>query len=293
MRRGLWYMVIGAFFFSVMSALVKLAGRHIPSQELVLARGVVTLVLSYLALVRLRVPIWGNHKGWLVARGLAGFGALSCYYYAVTSLPLADAAVIQYTNPIFTAILAALFLRERLRRIDVLGAIASLAGVVLVARPSFLFGGASLDPLAVGVALCGAILSAVAYVIIRGLRGTEHEMVVVFYFPLVAVPASIPAAIPGAVWPTPLEWLIVLGIGVVTQIAQVYMTRGLHLEPAGRATSMSYLQVVFAYAWGVLVFAEYPNVTSVLGGALVLASTLIVARRAITPSAVDAGTASD
>ena len=274
-------MAVGAFFFSAMTALVKLASVHLPTGEIVLGRAVVTLVLSVIVLRRRGVPMLGNQRRWLVARGIAGFLALCCYYEAVRRAPIADTTVIQYTNPIFTAILAAVFLRERMSRADVLGVVASLVGVVLVARPSFLFGGAALDPLAVGLALTGAVLSSIVYVIIRGLRESEDPMVVVFYFPLVATPAAIPLAIAtGLVWPTPTEWALLLGIGVVTQIAQVYMTRGLHLEPAGRATAVSYLQVAFAYAWGVLLFAEYPTPTSIAGAALVLASTLLVARRA-------------
>ena len=68
-----------------------------------------------------------------------------------------------------------------------------------------------------------------------------------------------------------------LSMGVATQIAQVYMTRGLHLEPAGRATAISYLQIVFAFVWGMLIFAEYPTVLSVVGAVLIIGSTASIA----------------
>ncbi len=279
---GLRYMVVAAFFFSLMGLLVKLAGQRLPSAEMVLARSVVALVLSYGMLRRAHVAPWGHRKGLLVFRGLAGFLGLLCIFYALTKLPLADATVLQYTNPVFTAILAALFLKEAMDRREALGLLFSLGGVVLVAQPSFLFGVAtdSLDLFAVGIALLGAVFAAIAYVTVRQLRKTEHHLVVVFYFPLVATPASVPVMIPDALWPTPLEWLLLLGIGVVTQIAQVYLTKGLHTEKAGRAMSMSYVQIVFAAIWGFLFFSEVPNPLSIVGALLVVAGTVVVARSA-------------
>ncbi len=277
---GLRYMVLAAFFFSLMGLLVKLTGRRLPPSELVLARSVVALVLTYGMLRHAAVSPWGRRKGLLFFRGLAGFFGLLCVFYALTRLPLADATVIQYTNPVFTALLAALFLREALTKRDVLGLLLSLTGVVLVAQPGFLFGESaySLDLVAVLVALAGAVFSAIAYVSVRKLRETEHHLVVVWYFPLVAAPASVPVMWGDAIWPTGWEWPALLGIGICTQIAQVYLTRGLHTEKAGRAMSMSYVQIVFAALWGLFFFDEVPDPLTILGAILVVAGTLAVAR---------------
>jgi drug/metabolite transporter (DMT)-like permease len=277
---GLRYMVLAAFFFSLMTLLVKIAGQHLPSAQLVLARSVVGVALSYGMLRRAGVASWGHRKGLLLFRGLTGFLALLCFFYALARLPLADTTVIVYVSPAFTALLAAFFLKETLRLNEVLGLVISLAGIVFVAQPSFLFGGGadSLDLFAVGIALLGAVFSSLAYVTVRKLRETEHHLVVVFYFPLVATPASIPFMLPDTVWPTPHEWFLLLGIGVFTQIAQVYLTKGLHAEKAGRALSMSYVQIVFAALWGFLFFREIPDLACVLGALLVVAGTLVVAR---------------
>jgi drug/metabolite transporter (DMT)-like permease len=107
----------------------------------------------------------------------------------------------------------------------------------------------------------------------------EHPLVIVFYLPLVTLVATIPIAARSLIWPTPMEWLVLVGVGVTTQIAQVFMTRGLQMERAGRATAVGYLQVVFAAGWGALFFAELPDRWSLLGGALILGSTLLLAQR--------------
>jgi drug/metabolite transporter (DMT)-like permease len=271
-------MAISAFFFSIMGLLVKVAGERLPSQEIVFFRSLLVLVFAWWMLRRAGVNPWGNNKKWLVVRGFTGFMALSCFYYGVTHLPLADATLIMYSNPVFTALLAAVFLGERLTKVDLLGVVLSLGGVVLIAQPSFIFGGASrLDPFDVGVALAGAIFAAISYVIVRKLRESEHALVVVFYFPLIATPASIPTALPDAIMPTWWELGVLLAIGIVTHIAQVAMTKGLHLEEAGRATAVSYLQVVFAFVWGMFFFDEFPTVLSVVGAVLIVGSTIAIA----------------
>jgi drug/metabolite transporter (DMT)-like permease len=277
--RGLRHMALSAFFFSVMGALVKLAGETLPSQEIVFFRSFLVLIFAYIELRRLKISPWGENKKLLLVRGTTGFIALSCFYYAVTHLPLADATVIMYSNPVFTGILAALFLGESLSKIEVGGVVLCVVGVVLIAQPSFVFGGDSRLPIFdVGIAFAGAIAAAISYVIVRQLRRTEEPMVVVFYFPLVATPASIPFAIPDAVLPNWYELGILLAIGVVTHIAQVMMTKGLHLEKAGRATAVSYLQIVFAFILGMLFFDEFPNVLSVVGAVLIVGSTVAIAR---------------
>lgn len=283
---GLRYMAVGAFWFSVMSLLVKLAGQRLPSQQIVLVRAVVTLVLSIALLLHARVPMWGENHSLLVLRGLLGFGALSAFYFSLVHLPLAEATVIQYTNPVFTAILAALLLGERVGRGEAACIAASMAGVLLIARPGFLFGAASaIDPRLVLVAVAGALCSAGAYTTVRRIGTREHPLVVVFYFPLVTVPAVLPFVLPGWIWPTPVEWAILLGVGVSTQIAQVAMTRGLQLEPAGRATAVGYLQIIFAAGWGALFFADYPDAWTLGGAALILGSTLLLSRARSRPRA--------
>lgn len=271
-------MLGAAFAFSVMSALAKLAGERLPTAQIVLARGVVTLAIGAVAIRRAGLSFVGVRKGLLVLRGAFGFGGLFCYFYAVTHLPLADATVLHFVNPVLSAIAAAIVLKERLALADALGALACVAGVVLVSRPSFLFGTGTLDPFAVAVALLGALFAACAYVTVRSLRGSDDPRVIVFYFPLVAVPAALPFALPAWVWPTPLEWLVLLGVGVATHVGQLQMTRALHLESTARATTISYAQVLFAFGWGLALFGEVPTVASVAGALAIAAGVIGVAR---------------
>lgn len=275
-------MATGAFFFAAMAALVKVAGARFPTMELVFVRSVVVLVITTLT-VRLRGgSLAGRERRLLVLRGVLGFAALSCFYYSVIHLPLAEATVIQYTNPIWTAVLASLLLAEVTGRREMGLALLSLVGVILVAQPAFLFdAGRPLPGPAVAVALCGAVFSAAAYVTVRRLR-TEAAMTVVFHFALVSVLLSIPGLLVER-WVRPVgwEWLLLLGVGVTTHLGQVFLTWGLQREPAGRATMVGYLQILFAGAWGWILFGQLPNGLSVAGAALILAATALVVREGV------------
>ncbi|MEJ2721652.1 MAG: DMT family transporter, partial [bacterium] len=160
---GLRYMLGAAFFFSLMSLLVKVAGRRLPVAEIVFARSAVMLVISWYLVRQARLSMSGNRKSLLILRGIVGFAALFCFFYAVTKLPLADITVIHFTNPVFTAIFASVFLGESMGRREMSGLLLCLAGVALVAQPAFLFGAGArnLDLFAVMVAVCASVLSSV------------------------------------------------------------------------------------------------------------------------------------
>src|SRR5690606_30586442 len=215
-------------------------GQRIPTAEVVLVRGVLNATFTWGMLRQAHVRPWGTRPLVLALRGLFGFLALLCLYYGLVHLPLADATVLQYTNPVWTALFAAWLLKERMVRGEFGLVLASLLGVILIARPAFLFGGAAprLDLLAVGVVLVGSMFSAGAYVTVRQLARTEAPLVIVFYFTLVSVVGSLPGTLTAPVWPTPLEWGFLLLVAVTAQGGQVFLTRGLQLEPAGKATAI-------------------------------------------------------
>lgn len=285
-------MAVGAFWFSVMTTLVKLAGRTLPSSEIVMARAVITLGIGLWAVRALPHP-FGTQRRLLVQRGLLGALALNCFFWSVTHLPLAEASVIQYTNPIFAAILAALFLGESVTARGVAAIAGAVIGTVFVANPPWLGGAphAALPWRGVLIALTGAFCSAAAYVTIRRIGKREDPATVVLYLPLCTIPAMLPFLGDASWrWPTPVEWALLVGMSVATQLAQVAMTRGLQGANAARATAVGNLQVAFAAGWGGLVFGQWPTGWTLLGAALVVGSAWLAARparatRPVTPPA--------
>ena len=269
-------MVASALSFSLMGVCVKQVGGRIPAAEVVFARAIVSVALSWWLLHRAGIPAWGKRRWLLIWRGAIGTAALLCVYAALAALPLAAATVLQYLYPPFTALLAWLMLGEPIGK-RVLAAMAlGWLGVLLVAQPAGLVqGGATLALFPVLIAVAGALFTALAYVSVRSLGKSEHPLVIVFYFPLVALPLSLPLVALNPVLPTPAELLWLVGVGVFTQLGQVYLTRSLTALPAARATAISYVQVLFAGGWGWLLFGESIDSWTIAGAGLVLAATLV------------------
>ncbi len=271
-------MASGALSFSMMAALAKLAGASVPLMEIVLARSLVVAVLAGTAILRAGTGFRGVEPGWLYIRGVLGFGALTCFYYAVVHLPLADATVIHFMNPVFTALAAVVVLGEHIGLIETLLVVGSMSGVVMVARPSFLFGAdTGLDPFAVGVGLAGAVLAAGAYVAVRRLRA-ETPMLVVFYFASVSSVLALPVVLLDPVMPSLGALVILLGVGITTHLGQVMITWGFRLERAGRASAVGYLQIVFAAGWGWVLFNEFPDAWTWAGAAVIVGCTVLLTR---------------
>ena len=280
--RGVAFMLASVAGYSVMGVCVKLVSGELPTMEVVFVRSTFMMVVTGAMVWRAGVSALGVARATLVVRAVVGAAALSLYYFSLGRLPLGDATTVFYTAPVWTALSAALFLGEPLRPVALGGAVLSLAGVVLVARPSFFgtLGGASLDPVGLAAVVAASVLSGLAYTLVRRLRTTDHPYTTVLYLSVVGTVGALPFAAGGTwVWPSNRAWMLLVGLGVGTQVAQITLTRGLYLLEAGRATAVSYVQVVVAFGWGVVLFGERPGALAVVGAVLIVVSALASVRR--------------
>ncbi|BFN33849.1 DMT family transporter [Vibrio harveyi] len=274
---GVRFMVLSAFGFALMSATVKHVSLHgIPVFEIVAARALVSLVISYLDVKRKGISVWGNNKPLLFARGAVGTMALMCVYYSVTTLPLAEATIFQYIHPVFTALLAVFFLKERIQFSTFICIALCLLGVYVMVRPETGPDAEHALPMfSVIIAILGAFGSSIAYVIVRKLSQTEDSSVIIFYFPLVALPASILLIGDQFVMPDLYLTMMLVLVGVFTQIGQLGLTKAMQTQEAGKASAYSYVQIIFSVVLGIFFFGELPAAWTYLGGALIVTGALI------------------
>lgn len=269
MSKGVGFMLISTFAFALMQVCVKFL-PHLPAHELILFRSLVSLVLCLGTLVPQGISPWGNNRKVLVMRGVFGMMALSLFFLTLQQMPLASAVTIQYLSPIFTSIIAIFVLGEAMHRRQWLFIAIAFAGVVVlkgfderVSLPYFIAG------------IFSSLFAGAAYNAVRVLRHTDHPVVVVFYFPLIATPVM--AVISLFDWVTPVgwDWLWLVLMGVFTQIGQVNMTKALQAEKANIVTSMKYLGAIYALVFGYLLFDETHGPMSLLGISLVLAGVML------------------
>ena len=278
---GARFMILSALSFSVMSLFVKAVGhQQIPVLEIVAARSIVSLAISYFALRRQGIAVLGERKVLLFARGLVGFLALNCVFYGITHLPLAKATILQYLHPMFTAVLAVVLLKEHPTRGTLVCIALSFVGLLIIVRPQALFSYTSGEGemFAILAAIAGAFGSGVAYILVRKLSSSEHPLVIVLYFPLVSLPVSIVLLWDDFVMPKGVTWFYLLAIGVTTQVGQVALTKAMQTETASRATSFAYLQVVFAIVLGLVFYQEVPSWSTCWGAVLIIAGAYLNVR---------------
>ncbi len=275
MSRGMLYMAGSATAFSLMAVCVKLGAGVIPEQELIFFRSIFIIAAVLPILVRRGIPLLGNNRPLLIARGAMGYIAMSCYFWTLGEFPVADAMAVQYMSPLFTILWAALFLKETLSRYIAMAAALCVAGMLLIVRPE---GGGSL--LAGMIGLFGAVLAGGAYTAVRALRTSEDPYTIILYFPLVSLPFS--AVVTAGEWVlpgTPREWLLILGVCLFSYFGQVFLTKGLASEEAPRAIIVNYLSVGLGLLFGVLLFGNVPYWTSIIGIILILGGITVISRK--------------
>ena len=257
---------------------------HLGTFQLVFLRSTVSLVLCVLYLQRAGIPLLGNNRKWLFVRGFVGMLGLSGFFHTVKHIPLASATVIQYFSPVFTVLLALLFLKERVHKGQWLFLGLALVGIVMVkgfdSRVSW-------GMWALG--LSSACLAAVAYFATMKCRDTDHPVGVVVWFHMLAVPTMGVLSVGEWVPMAESDWGLALAIGVLSIAAQVLMTVALHNEDAGMVMPFKYLGAVLALAVGWWGYGEHMSTLSLAGMALVVASivanTVLKARLKSSPAA--------
>ncbi|EFN56059.1 hypothetical protein CHLNCDRAFT_145530 [Chlorella variabilis] len=284
---GLYLQLVSGLCAAGMGLAAKLAGgQGLPVMEIVLARSIVVLLLSGSLLLwqgrraagQAAEWPWRSSRRWLLlVRGLVGFGAITCYYSAVQLLPLADAAVFAFLAPLFVALLSPLVLGESSGGV-VMAAAAPLcaAGVLLVAQPTFLFGGGSR-----ALSMAGAVFMASAKFCVRILGRSEPVSSIMFSMAALSVAGSAALAclVPGQALVAPRSaaaWGALAAAGLLACCVQTTATWALKLSKATPTTMMSFLGVIWGLLGDLLVYNHPPSGLGLLGAALVCSSSLVV-----------------
>jgi drug/metabolite transporter (DMT)-like permease len=269
MKKAVIYMLTSVLGFALMNLTVKYLDR-LPATELVLFRSIVSLSLSLFFLRRKKISPWGNQKIYLVARGIFGVAALSMFFYTLQKLPIGSAVTLQYLSPIFTALFGIFILKEKVKWWQWVFFALSFAGIAVIKGFQ-----TEISPLLFFLGLGSAICAGLAYNFIRKVKNTDHPLVVVFYFPLIATPVMAIFSLFNWVRPEGWEWALLLLMGILTQIAQINMTKALQMVEANEITGLKYLGVIFALGFDYFLFGHSYTWEVLLGMSMVLLGVLL------------------
>lgn len=291
--RGALWLLLSALAFAMMGGIAKMLGGKLHAFEIAFFR-------CLFGLAAILPFLWGPNgaslktsRPWLyLLRCLIGITAILGSFYSLANLPLAASVAVNFTKPLFMLVLAALFLGEKVDLRRGLATCIGFIGVIAVVRPSpgmigSMAGGLGNDWLGgTAAAVYAAFAMAVVLVLIKKLSETEQPATLLFWFTLAsAIGTALPAAL---VWQTPtfgqLLWLILLG--VLASLGQFGIFRAYQVGEATVVGPVDYTQLIWAGGIGILCFNEIPDLWTILGAALIVASAFVVLKQRKVEEAV-------
>lgn len=271
---ALW-MILASFFFACMGVCVKLGADSFSTTELTFYRGAIgVLVMAALmraGRTRFGTPYWRRQ----LTRALAGTVSLACYFFAISILPLATAVTLNYTSPLFVALMLMLWFRERLPRLALIALSIGFAGVVVLLQPTFV----SDQWLGALAGLGTGLIASLAYIHVRELgRLGEPETRTVFYFSCLTALCLLPFVVidGGFTRPDAEGAAILAGVGLFGAAAQLAMTRAYRFGTTIVAANLAYSTVVFASLFGLWLWDETLGQAMIAGMALIVLSGVLV-----------------
>lgn len=246
-----------------------------PAHELVFFRCLISFSISAFIIKKKGLKLLGNNRRWLFLRGSAGMVALMIFFLTLHKLPLAIAATLQYLSPIFTVLIAQQLFKEKVTPLQIMSSCLAFIGVLFIGAPSLLDKNSTIDPFWLVMGIISALFSGIAYNAIGKLKNTEEPINIVIYFPMIALPIT-------GVWclfdftvPVGFEWLLLLIIGIFTQIAQILMTKAFLGTDTAIVAPFQYIGAIYALLSGWFIFDESLGLIPITGITLVLIGVLV------------------
>lgn len=277
--RGVAYKIGSVVVFIAMAALIKAAA--VPAGQAVFFRSffAMPVIVAWLMLRgQLSTGFYVARPWGHALRGVLGSAAMGLGFAGLLFLPLPDATALGYAAPMLTVLFAALILGERVRLYRLSCVALGMVGVLIVLMPR-LGGGGDGALLGAGLVLTGAVFAALAQITIRRLVQTEKTPAIVFYFSLTATVLALATLPFGWVWPTPVQWALLIGAGLLGGLGQILLTSSYRWADASVIAPFEYASILFALGIGYFAFAEVPSLATLSGAAMVvLAGVLIIWR---------------
>lgn len=273
--------VIAISLFTAMAAIVKATSDVVPAGQAVFFRSffAIPVILIWL-LIRgeLSQGLRARNPKGHIWRGVLGTTGMALTFFGLGLLPLPEVTAIGYATPIFTVILAAIFLGERIRLIRISAVGIGLVGVIIMVWPR-LTGASNLEDAAMVGALCillATLARAMVQIHIRKLVQTDTTSAIVFYFSATASVLSLATLPFGWVMPDTQTLLLLISAGLVGGVAQILVTSSYRFGPASMLAPYDYTSMIFAILFGYFLFSELPTLVMLFGATLVVSGNVLV-----------------
>ncbi len=208
-------------------------------------------------------------------RGIVHTAGLLLWFYALPHLPIADTTAIGFLGPIFIMLGAAWFLKEKMYADRWIAAVLGFTGVLIVVGPH-LRGSGGWYNLAM---IASGPMFAASFLITKALTRYESTRVIVFWQSLTVTLLTLPLAALDWKAPTALQWLLFVVCGALGSLGHLCLTRAFRAADISATQALKFLELIWAAAWGWLIFSDVPTETTLIGGTVICLATVWIARR--------------
>lgn len=276
-NKGVMLAIMSSFTFSIMNVLVKSVSSRIPSNEIAFFRGIIGVLLILILMKSSNVKFSKEEKPLLLLRGMLGGLYMVTYFFAISTMKLGDASILAQLSGVFVMIFSAIFLKEKLPKNAWIFIIIILLGTMLIINP-FRYSTYSFYAI---FGLLSAVLSASASITIRKLAKSKkhHNYEIVFYF--LAASTIVAAVLMNNkfVIPTTEEFILLFILGVVSLLAQIFLTCAFENTNAVIVEVVRYIGIFFNTAWGFILFKESLTIYSIVGGIVIVGASIVLSRQ--------------
>ena len=267
------WMIFGSICFGTMNALVKWASSldGVDVWVVIMVRSsVIAFAVAAFAASR-GISLKVNDSKTMFLRCTVGLIAMILYFTALARIPIGQAVTLQYTAPLFVALLSGAIIAEKVQPVVIAVVVVAFAGIVLIVSPDL----SSVEPDAL-LALGSGFFAALAYIYVRQLRNTDSATSVVFWFAAFSVAGSIIQAAPNLFTLDTEALAALVGVGIGAGGGQVGITMAYHRANAAWVSAFSYLTVIIATIYGFILFDESLATSDYIGGLMIIGSGIVL-----------------
>lgn len=272
--RGPLWMVVACVAFASLWVLIRLLSQELHPFAVVVWRN--ALGLLWLLPMLLTVPglLRADRIRGHASRAASGTIATFATFYAVATAPLATVLAINYSAPLFATLGAMIFLGERVRRVRGAALAAGFIGMLLVLQPGT-------QPMTLGLwaAVVSALATAFSLVAIKQLTGLDDPRAVAAWSFILMTPVSVLIAIPFWEWPDQRLWPLLLGLGACAAAGQIALSNAFAAADASAVMPYDFVRFLLITLAGISLFGESYGTWTLIGGAIILTATIVLALR--------------
>ena len=266
--KGIFFIILSAFGFAVMSAFIKLSG-DLPNIQKVFFRNLVSAIIALFLIIKHKGSFTGKkeNRKILIYRSLFGTIGIIFNYYAIDNLVLSDANMLNKISPFLVVVFCALILKEKINLKQILAIIVAFIGALFIVKPSF---DIRVVPYIIG--FLSAVFAALAYTCVRMLGNKEEYYTIVFFFSTFSLVTVLPMFIYVYEPMTTMQFFYLILAGIFASLGQFGVTLAYKYAPAKEISIFDYSNIIFSAILSIFLFGVYPDKLSVVGYFIIFAA---------------------